>query len=386
MTAHNRQELFPYLVLDLGRQLRKHGALCTTTEILDGVAAVSLPLSLVPSNIRSILRTTLVKDQHDFQLFDRLFSEIWSSQDHEFLEGLPDQKELEPRVPERRGAHDESVIADPPSLVVASHEGITDGIKDEHGLIIYSHMESTSKKIFRDLGGNSRDQVRRALKVLTRKFATSPGRRYHNTKSGDLDFRRTFRESVGHGGIPMRMIRRKRKLQKTKVLVLFDVSGSMDEYGEKLLRTLFFMRKTLHNFEAFAFSTDLIRLTGYLDARNLEEVAGMISSRISVWGSGTRIGLSVNNLVEKYSYLLDKKTLILIISDGWDVGDIELLERGLDELRRRSGTILWLNPLVDKPGFQPLTLGMSTAKRYIDHLTSPNILEDPRELERWLGT
>ena len=137
------------------------------------------------------------------------------------------------------------------------------------------------------------------------------------------------------------------------------------------------------SYEVFAFSTRLERLTEVLESlERPEEVGRVVYRRLGLWGSGTRIGESLSQLIREYPGVLSGKTGVLIVSDGWDLGDLEVLDRSLGELSRRAGLVAWLNPNAGKPGFKPEVLALRIALRRVDVMAPARILEDPRAVWR----
>ncbi|GBC75446.1 hypothetical protein HRbin06_00764 [archaeon HR06] len=159
----------------------------------------------------------------------------------------------------------------------------------------------------------------------------------------------------------------------------------MDSYSSYLIELLYHFKNYLHNTEVFIFSTSLLRISDELSYGDLYYVAKIISERVKIWGSGTKIGHCLDIFIREYGELIDKYTLLIIISDGWDMGDIDLLEKNLKWLKDRVKEIIWLNPLLDIPNYKPLTLGMKAALPFIGIFCSPSIFKDSKIYEKYLG-
>ena len=170
-----------------------------------------------------------------------------------------------------------------------------------------------------------------------------------------------------------------------------DVSGSMDFHSTRLLKVLHLAQNTVPDARVFAFSTGLTRMERYLRGRSLRNAAREVSRNVEIWSSGTRIGAALGRLLREYSADLRADTVVVIISDGWEVGELEVLDENLAKMRRRVSKIVWLNPLADDPGYLPKTLGMQTALPYVD-LFAPSLPEaraisgaaDAEAAARWL--
>jgi uncharacterized protein with von Willebrand factor type A (vWA) domain len=138
--------------------------------------------------------------------------------------------------------------------------------------------------------------------------------------------------------------------------------------------------------ETFVFSTSLTRLTGIVKRKSLKEVLQEISESVPDWSGGTRIGESFQNLVESHADKINKNTVVLILSDGWDVGDIDLLEQSMRTIHRKAKRVIWLNPLLSDPDYEPVSLGMQSALPFIDDFLPACDLESLRELCSYLAS
>ena len=164
----------------------------------------------------------------------------------------------------------------------------------------------------------------------------------------------------------MRLARRERTLRRTKLVVLCDVSGSMDLYSRFLLQVLYALQHAFARVETFAFSTRVARITDSLSRGSYRDALGELALLDSGWSGGTRIGDSIEAVRSGWPRLFDRRTAVIILSDGWDTGDPDVLGSVLRDLRRRVGRIIWLNPLLGSPSYQPLTRGMQAALPHVD--------------------
>ena len=183
-----------------------------------------------------------------------------------------------------------------------------------------------------------------------------------------MDFRRTLRRTVRHGGEVLELIRKRPKQKPLKIIVLCDVSGSMDPALAFVLQFFFTLQRAFRNSETFVFSTRLTRITDILKRNRWPEALKAVSQRVQDWSGGTRIGECLDIFNDRYMKGLAAGSAILIlISDGWDRGEPELLAAEMKRLKRRARRIIWMNPLLGAPDYEPLCLGMRTALPYIDH-------------------
>jgi uncharacterized protein with von Willebrand factor type A (vWA) domain len=197
-------------------------------------------------------------------------------------------------------------------------------------------------------------------------------------RRGRVDLRRTLRANLTRGEI-IELRYRQRKRRKVKLVLLCDVSGSMDLYSRFLLQFLFALQHVFSRVETFTFSVHLTRVTDYLRARSYREVLRRLQE-VRDWSGGTRIGESLAEFNRHWAHLVDRRTIVILLSDGWDTGDPEVLATELLRIKRRAGRVIWLNPLLGNPSYQPLTRGMAAALPLVDHFAAAHNLAALREL------
>src|SRR5438552_3245288 len=203
-------------------------------------------------------------------------------------------------------------------------------------------------------------------------------RRLRGPARGPHDLRRTLRANLTRGElIDLRYRRRKRK--KVRLVLLCDVSGSMDLYSRFLLQFLFALQSAFSRVETFTFSVRLTRVTDYLRARSYREVLRRLTA-VKDWSGGTRIGESLAEFNRGWPSLVDRRTIVIILSDGWDTGDPDMLSAELLRIKRRAGRVIWLNPLLGNPSYEPLTRGMAAALPLVDRFAAAHNLAALRDL------
>jgi hypothetical protein len=137
--------------------------------------------------------------------------------------------------------------------------------------------------------------------------------------------------------------------------------------------------------EVFVFSTRLLKVSSLLKYFGPKKAAELISREVNIWGSGTRIGNCLATFIDKYRGIVGKGTVVMIVSDGWDTGDPEVLDRAMRSMKELVGRVIWINPHADKPGFKPRTIGMETAMPYIDVLAGMNALKSLKGFKTYFG-
>ena len=193
-----------------------------------------------------------------------------------------------------------------------------------------------------------------------------------------------MRQSLRTGGDTPDPPRRERKRRKTRVVAICDVSGSMDIYSRFLLQFLYALQNSFARVETFVFSTGLSRVTRDLSGASYRAALGQLSGAVQNWSGGTRIGASLATFNASWSRLVDRRTVVVILSDGWDTGDPEQLADELHAISRRAGRVIWLNPLLGSASYEPLTRGMQAALPHVDVFAPAHNLASLRDLARHL--
>ena len=197
-------------------------------------------------------------------------------------------------------------------------------------------------------------------------------------RRGRVDLRRTLRANLSRGDF-IELKYRRRKLRKARLVLLCDVSGSMDLYSRFLLQFLFALQRAFERVETFTFSVRLTRVTEHLRARSYRDVLRKLAE-VRDWSGGTRIGDSLAEFNRQWGSLVDRRTIVILLSDGWDTGDPELLASELLRIKRRAGRVIWLNPLLGNPSYEPLTRGMAAALPLVDDFAAAHNLAALRNL------
>ena len=359
-------------VVTFGRVLHEAGLEIGPGRVADSLRALDAVDLARQEDVYFALRQTLVSRQDELDLFDRAFG-AW------FL-----RAPVLPPVRSRSGAEVETRVGQAPTDRLRRRE--EDGEKeDETGDPLElgaSAQELLRDKDFSELTG---DELRRLRELIARIARTRPqrhSRRRTVAAHGDmLDVRRMIRRSLRTGGDPLDRPLRTRKEVPRKLVVLCDVSGSMDSYARALLLFLHAVVGTGRGVEAFAFGTRLSRLTPDLATRDPDAALARCTEAVVDWGGGTRIGASLREFNETWGRrALSRGAIVLIVSDGWEREDPELVGREMAKLARAAYAIVWVNPLKGNPQYQPLAGGMRAALPYVDRFLPGHNLRSLEEL------
>jgi uncharacterized protein with von Willebrand factor type A (vWA) domain len=315
------------------------------------------------------LRQTLVSRHDELDLFDRAYS-AW------FL-----RAPVLPPVRQRTAAETLTRVGESPTDRLRADETDEQPGDDPLELGASGH-ELLRDKDFAELTG---DELRRVRELIARIARTRPERssrrRTADARGDRLDVRRLIRHSLRTGGDPLDRPYRARKAVPRKLVVLCDVSGSMDSYARALLLFLHAVVGTGRGVEAFAFGTRLSRLTPDLATRDPDAALQRCTEAVVDWGSGTRIGASLREFNEVYGRrALSRGAIVLIVSDGWEREDPDLVGREMAKLARAAYAVIWVNPLKGNPEYQPLAGGMRAALPYVDRFLPGHNLRSLEEL------
>ncbi|HEU5430076.1 MAG TPA: VWA domain-containing protein, partial [Thermomicrobiales bacterium] len=235
-------------------------------------------------------------------------------------------------------------------------------------VLLFSARETLRKKDFSQCTADEIAEARRIIEGMDWRLGTRRTRRRVKATHGALiDRRATLRHSLKHGGTPIELRRQKRKIRTRPLVLICDISGSMDRYARLLLRFVHALGQGLEATEVFVFGTRLTRITRELRKRDVDAAITKVVESVEDWSGGTRIGQAIKTFNFQWSRrVLRSGATVVIISDGWDRGDPKLLAQEMARLQRSCRRLIWLNPLLGAPGYQPLTQGMRAALPYVD--------------------
>jgi hypothetical protein len=391
-------------VLVFGRTLRALGfrvqpdRMVLLAQALDRIGVHSR------DDVRSAARAVLVRSEDELARFETAFGEFWRAHSiaaaldpdgDDRLDGAPRDRD-EPvdregvseagdplRVPAAGSAREPRVDDGAPDHPSAGGKSI-DGDRSH----TYSFAEALYSKDFSQMSSAEWDRAR----DLTRPGAWDLGRRrtrrmVSGSGAGDFDARRTLRASLRRGGEVLELRRRKRKSKRRDLVLLCDISGSMDRYSRLLLHFVHTVRHAVGSVEAFVFGTRITRVTRQLRHRDTHAALNEIADSVVDWAGGTRIGDSLFHFNRLWARrVLARGAIVIIISDGWDRGDVRLLAKEMRRLQRGAFRLIWLNPLLGSVGYRPQTIGMRAALPYVDDFLPANNLKSLVQLAELLQT
>jgi len=364
-----------------GEVLRRLGLDFGSGNMLDLVRATQdIPIGR-KQDFQNAARSLLVHRKQDLPLFDDAFKVFWRPPAH----GISTQdlrtmgEERRYRTPRVGPAVSDSAGAEEDAPNSAG-QPVVDLTRT------YSAQEVLRNKDFAEYSPSEMSQA----KVLMSGFCWNPGRRrtrrFSAGEGARLDLRRTFRESLKYGGELLELAHLQPKHKPRNLVLICDVSGSMERYTRMLLHFTHAIAGDLGKVEAFLFATRLTRITRHLRYRNIDQAVTEVSRAVPDWAGGTRIGETLKSFNYQWARrVMRGGSVVLIISDGWDRGEPELLSKEMARLQRSCHRLIWLNPLLGSPEYEPLTQGMQAALPYIDDFLPVHNLNSLESLARHLS-
>lgn len=358
-------------VLQFGRLLRLMGINVSLSQMLDLVKALGYISITDRDSFYYSARALLVNRREDLPVFDQAFRIFWDMQQPpEKRDPTKPTKTKRARLPERpsHGPRTGPVRFEQSELEAQAADG-EQLVHAQKFTQTYSPTEVLRHKDFNEMTWEEIQEAKRAIASLGWKLGQRRTRRYHVGPKGRLNLRSIVRDNLSRGGEPLKLSYRLRVHRPRPLVILCDISGSMERYSRMLLHFIHALTHGLKDVpvEAFVFGTRLTRITHHLRHRDVDESMDEVGKAVSDWSGGTRIGEALKTFNFRWARrVLGSGAVVLVISDGWDRGDIDLLRREVARLQRSCYRLVWLNPLLGTPGYRPDQRGMVAALPFID--------------------
>jgi uncharacterized protein with von Willebrand factor type A (vWA) domain len=366
-------------LLVFGRLLRSLGIEVHEGRLLDVIEALQHVDIGVRDEVYHTCRALLVHRHEHLAIFDRAFDAFWS--DHTGLfapAGSEKQDQACGRPPGDRETDARTVAA--------SHGSERD---DRPRMGVIGTWSDVGALAHKDFAQFTPDEVVLGRAALDR-LVWNPGerrtRRWIPGRGKRVDLRRALAQSVRTGGEIVKLPTRRRRARPRTLVILCDVSGSMERYSRMLLHFAHAMVKRHRRVEAFLFSTELTRITTELRNRRLDDAVAAVSRSVPDWSGGTRIGAAIGEFHRRWTRrALHGSPVVLLISDGWDRGDPIVLRDQIARLQRSCRRLIWLNPLIGTADYAPLTRGLQAALPFVDDFLPARTLTNLADLARHLN-
>ncbi len=363
--------------------LRRVGLDVASGNVLDLVRATEYAPLGHKRDFQEAARCLLVHRKQDLPLFDEAFQVFWrkpaSGQGTRDLRSMGEQRRYRnpqaapPSGPDSGAGSGDSETGDQPEdQVYLTHT--------------YSAREVLRGKDFSEFTPAEILQAKAMMAQFSWDLGRRKTRRLVSGGNESLDLRKTLRRNLKYGGEPLELVHRQRKNKLRPLVFICDVSGSMERYTRMLLHFIHTVAGDVEQVEAFLFATRLTRITRHLAHRSVDQSVDQVAKAVPDWAGGTRIGEALKTF--NYQWLRRVSSggaVALIISDGWDRGDPDLLAREAARLQRSCHRLIWLNPLLGSANYEPLTRGMQAALPYVDDFLAVNNLSSLQALARHLS-
>jgi uncharacterized protein with von Willebrand factor type A (vWA) domain len=371
------------------RTLRDNGFTTGLAETRDALAILSSPLAARPSSLQPALRALFCATHSDWERFDEIFAAYWLGRGQRRMQVISDaaaeSKASLRRLTEAGASEGQMGPPDHTERRQGEHDNPADGRGRREGA---SRVEALTTADMRHIVDP--DDVAEAHALagrLAKKMRARLVRRQQVRRGGRrLDLRRTIHRNISHGGTPIDLVWRRRKVKPLRLVILLDASGSMSLYTAFFVRFLHGVVDAFREAEAFVFHTRLAHVSESMRDRDVTRAVERLSLMAQGIGGGTRIGESVATFNRWHAKrVINSRTAVMIVSDGYDTGEPERLGIEMARLRRRCRRIVWLNPLIGWDNYKPEARGMQAALPYVDLFAPAHNLASLAALEPYLA-
>jgi len=340
--------------------LRRAGLPVSSNQVMDFVRALTLVNIGQRDQVYFTARCLLVSHYEHLVLFETIFNAFWK------IPSVSGQSA--PKKAPRASRHDKQ---QQPALItyMASKARPHDPELDVFDKsATYSDLELLSRKDFLQMTPEELDAVKQLIQAMRWQACFRKSRRQVASPTGDkLHMRRVMASAARHGGVPLALSWQTRKIKQRPIVLIADISGSMEKYSRLVLQFFFSLSHSLKNVECFVFGTRLTRISLQLKLKNIDRAVNDAASEVVDWSGGTRIGESLSTFNRQWSRrVLRRGAIVMIVSDGWERSDIDNLRTQMRYLQLRCYRLIWLNPLMGKTNYQPQVEGMAAALPFID--------------------
>lgn len=367
---------FKERLIDFTQYCRERRFVLGPQETKDAFIIAELGYVLNRKQFQYSLKAIFCKRKEHFDRFDEMFDRFWSRYYEEKLE------QRKKKIVQLKKEPDTATIIflgtkfQVPKKQDAIEAKQTIGANES----IRLRMTDFSKVAIAD-----KERLEELAEELFHQMSMRFKRRMENSNNGIIDIRRTIRHGLDKGGLMLDLAHRKKRKEKRKVVFLLDVSGSMDTYSYYLLRYVMVLKKYFKSLEFFTFSTQLTHVTPLLRQNNEQEILKQIGKNVHTWSSGTKIGASFTEFLDKYgNKFLSQKHIVVVLSDGLETGNVALLKEAVRTIKRKCKTLIWLNPLKGMQGYQPIQKGIVNVMPHLDSFESAHNLDSLMKLEKLL--
>lgn len=353
-------DFFVKNMLALVQFLRRAGLPISSDQVMDFTRALTLVDIGERAQVYHAARCLLVSRREHLALFETIFNAFWNKS----AAGQQPTPQKAPRAPR----HDKQTQ---PALIAymarkAAENDPELDVVDKSAT--YSDLELLQRKDFSQMTPEELDAIKQLMRDMRWRAAFRQTRRRVASRSGDtLHMRRVMAAAVRHNGIPLKLAWQSRKIKQRPLVLIADISGSMEKYSRLVLQFFYSLSQSLKQVECFVFGTRLTRISLQLKFKNIDRAVSEAAADVMDWAGGTRIGESLTTFNHQWSRrVLRRGAIVMIVSDGWERGNIDNLRQQMRYLQLRCYRLIWLNPLMGKTHYQPQVEGMAAVLPFID--------------------
>jgi uncharacterized protein with von Willebrand factor type A (vWA) domain len=362
------------------RILRQAGLPVSTEQSWDFARALTMVDIGNRDQVFHAARCLLIMRQDHLRLFETLFNRFWRNH----TDGLPPQgpkNPMAPRPPTRRKQF--SIVA----YMAQKARPADQEIEVTDRSRTFSSVEVLQRREFSLMTPEELQAVKHFIQEMRWQMSQRRTRRWTPESSGEkLHLRQAMRSTTKYGGVPLDLFWQSRKVKQRPFVLIADISGSMEKYARLMLQFFYSVSHSFGDVESFVFGTRLTRITPQLKLNNIDRAIDQAAREIVDWSGGTRIGESLGTFNRSWGRrVLRRGAIVLIVSDGWERGDVSELRREMVYLQRRCHRLIWLNPLLGKSTYQPLVEGIAAALPFIDDFLPIHNLQSLTALSKHLA-
>lgn len=361
--------------------LRQAGLPISLQQTLDFSRALALIDIGSRDQVYHTARCLLLNRRENLALFNLVFSRFWRVQPAEKESLQPNTSARpDPRLKKKQSFNFVTYMA-------YKARPFDQEIEVADKAATFSSSEVLRKKEFSEMTPEELETVKQLIQQMRWQVSLRQTRRQVSDPKGNmLHLRRALRTATKYGGVPLDLARQSKKIKQRPLVLIADISGSMEKYARLMLQFFYSVTHSLKNVECFVFGTRLTRITSQLKLKNIDRAIDEAAREVVDWSGGTRIGDSLKTFNQQWSRrVLRRGAVVLMVSDGWERGDVSILKQEMRYLQHRCYRLVWLNPLLGKSTYQPLVEGMATALPFIDDFLPIHNLQSLSTLAEHLG-
>jgi uncharacterized protein with von Willebrand factor type A (vWA) domain len=379
-------------LIDFGKHAFENGFNTGLEELLQSINTLKyIDMSKV-NNWRSSLKSIYSYNFDTYEKFDEIFDSFWLNEGRKKT-SIEKQKQINTNKSSKNNKSIFAPMEDGQSDNVENDQSITNNEKEietfSDGIsnIIASFIENKKKTDLKEfVDPEDQKLIHAAVHKIARSIRHKRSRRLILDKKGNkLDLKKIVKKSIPFNGEPIHLYKKRKPRKPMKIVTILDISGSMKIYSQIFLTFVKGLVSIDQTADVYLFHTRLMRVTEFLKESDTLKAVNRISLLAEGFSGGTKIGKSLKQFNEMYSSkVVNGRTVVIIISDGYDTGDPKTVSSQLEKLKKRNCKIIWLNPLLGWENYEPVALSMKEASSYLDLFAPCSTIQDLENLEKEL--